>query len=166
MATQRNAVRDGLVIGLLAYASVALFYAAFDFLAARGTLYTVDLLGKALFRGVRDPSILQFPAQPDTGALLLYNGFHLVMSLVIGQVVSHLIKRAEDRPTEARAMLGVIVAGFVVTVLAVGMLTAPMRPLLPWWSIVVANAAAVAVAGTYLMRKHPGLGQRMLHAPA
>jgi len=37
------------VVGLIAYAAVALFYSGFDWLAARGTLYTVDLLGKALW---------------------------------------------------------------------------------------------------------------------
>ncbi|HQR19136.1 MAG TPA: hypothetical protein PK948_12245 [Gemmatimonadales bacterium] len=166
MPAERHAVRDGLVIGLIAYAAVALFYAAFDVLAARGTLFTVDLLGKALFRGLRDPSVLLFPPHLDAAAIFWYNAFHLVMSLAIGVIVSSLIARAEDHPGQARAMLFVIVAGFFVTVVAVGWLTAPMRALLPWWSIVVANAAAVVVAGSWLLRRHPGIGGRMLHAAA
>jgi hypothetical protein len=83
-----------LVVGLIAYAVVATFYAVFDLLAARGTRYTVDLLGKAMFRGLRDPSILQFPLALDSGAILWYNSFHLVISLAIGVVVTSLVLRA------------------------------------------------------------------------
>jgi hypothetical protein len=59
-------------------------------------------------------------------------------------------------------ILAVLVAGFVVTVLAVGTLTASIRPLLPWWSIVAANAAAVALAGGYLLRRRPGVAHRLV----
>jgi len=164
MQSERSPVHDGLVIGLIAYASVALFYAGFDFLAARGPLYTVDLLGKAVFRGLRDPSVLQQHIDPDQAAIFWYNGLHLVLSLAIGQVVAHLVQRADARPKQGRLMLGVMVLGFVVTVLAVGFLTASMRPLLPWWSIVVANGLAVVVAGSYLARRHPGLTRHLIHA--
>jgi hypothetical protein len=37
-----------------------------------------------------------------------------------------------------------------------------MRALLPWWSIVVANTAAVLVVAGYLLKRHPGIGSRML----
>ena len=51
-------------------------------------------------------------------------------------------------------------------VVAVGWLTAGFRALLPWWSIVVANAAAAGVAGAWLLHRHPGVGHRMLHSGA
>jgi hypothetical protein len=38
-----------------------------------------------------------------------------------------------------------------------------MRPLLPWWSIVAANAFAALLAGLYLLRRRPGLPARLLH---
>ncbi len=157
-------VRQGLIVGLIAYAAVALFYVAFDLLAARGALFTVDLLGKAFFRGVRDPALLQLPVQPDMGAILLYNAFHLVVSLVIGQVVTHLVAHADEVPERGPLVLGVLVTGFLVTVLVVGRLTAPMRPLLPWWSIVWANVAAVVVAGGWLASKRPGVVRRLLRS--
>jgi hypothetical protein len=161
MARERGALGEGLLVGLVAYASVALFYAAFDFLAARGPLFTVNLLGQAVFNGVRDPSVLQFPMPIDWAVVLRYNALHLVLSLGIGVVVVRLITEAEQAPQRARAMLVTIVAGFFVTVLAVGILTSPIRPLLPWWSIVVANAVAVVVAGSYLLRTHPGVWHRL-----
>jgi hypothetical protein len=162
MAPESRATREGMVVGLIAYASVAVFYSAFDLLAARGTLYTVDLLGKAVFRGLRDPGILQYPIRPDLTAIFWYNGLHLLISLAIGLIVTRLIERAERYPTRAHLVLFTIVAGFVLTILGVGLLTSPMRPVLPWWSIIVANGLATLLAGLYLLRKHPGLWGRLV----
>lgn len=49
-----------------------------------------------------------------------------------------LVVVAERRPALAPLMLSAIVAGLVITVFTVETLTT--RPLLPWWSIVVAYA--------------------------
>lgn len=151
----RSSIREGLVVGFIAYVAVAVFYAAFDLLAARGALYTVDLLGKALFRGLRDPAVLQFPVVLDLTGVFWYNAFHLVVSLAIGLVVIALVVRAERHPEQAPLMLALIVAGFAVTVFAVGFLTVSIRPLLPWWSIVVANALATVAGAVYIVRRHP-----------
>lgn len=161
MVIQNRAIRDGLVVGLIAYASVALFYTAFDVLAARGVLYTVDLLGRAMFNGLRDPSVLMFSLERDAGAIFLYNAFHLLMSLGIGLLVMLLIEHAERHPSQALLVLVMVVAGGVLTVFAVAYLTEPMRPVLPWWSIVVANVLAALLAGFYLLRRRPGLWQRV-----
>lgn len=161
MAVTGRTTRAGLVVGLIAYASVAVFYSIFDFLAARGAFYTVNLLGRSMFRGLRDAGVLQLPVRLDTTAILLYNGVHLVLSLAIGLIVMWLIDRAERYPSQARLMLAVIVVGFVVTILAVGWVSAPIRPVLPWWSIVVANTFAVMLVAIYLLWTHPGIGQRI-----
>ena len=157
MLPASRTMREGLVVGLIASMSVAVFYSAFDLLATRGTLYTVDLLGKAVFRGLRDPGILGLPVQLDLTAIFWYNGLHLLISLAIGLFVTWLIEQAERYPAKAHLILLIVVAGFVLTILGVGWLTTPMRPVLPWWSIVVANAFAVLLAGSYLLRKRPGL---------
>lgn len=154
-------IRDGLIVGLIAYAAVALFYTVFDLLAARGALYTVDLLGRALFQGLRDPAVLMFPIERDWTAILLYNAFHLLVSLGIGLIVVSLIAHAERYPAQALLVLIMIVAGGVLTVFGVGYLTESVRPLLPWWSIAVANLVAVVLAGAYLVRSRPGLWQRL-----
>lgn len=156
MMSANRTMRDGLTVGLIAYASVAVFYSMFDLLASRGTLYTVNLLGKAVFRGQRDPSILQFPIALDMASIFRYNALHLIVSLAIGLIVTWLVVRAERNPSQVHLVLLTIVAGFVVTILGVGLLTAPMRPLLPWWSIVVANSFAVILSGSYLLGKRPG----------
>ncbi len=160
MTTGTRTVREGLVVGLIGYAAVAVFYAVFDFLAARGGLYTVNLLGRAVFRGLRDPAVLQLPLPADPGAIGLFNGLHLLISLFIGLVVTWLVWQAEGPPTQARLAWLTIVAGFFVTIFGIGMLTGPIQNLLPWWSVVLANALAVLIAGAYLLRKHPGLLHR------
>jgi hypothetical protein len=150
-----------LIVGVIAYVAVAAFYAVFDLLAARGTLFTVDLLGKAVFRGLRDPSVLQLPIQVDLTSVAWYNGLHLVLSVAIGLIVTGLVELSERRPSTARMVSLTIVAGFVITVVAVGVLSAPIRPVLPWWSIVLANACAVIFAAWYLVSKRPGTWRRL-----
>jgi hypothetical protein len=161
MAAHDRTIRDGFIVGLIAYVSVALFYSSFDALAARGTLYTVDLLGRALFRGLRDPSVLMFSLERDPTAILLYNAFHLVLSLGIGVVVTSLVDHAERHPSQALLVVFMIVAGGGLTVFGVAYLTDSLRPVLPWWSIVVANALAALLAGLYLVRRRPGLSRRL-----
>lgn len=158
----RRTLRDGIVVGLIGYLAVAIFYSVFDVLATRGALYTVDMLGKAVFRGLRDPGVLLFPAQLDPMAIVLYNTLHLVLALVIGVVVTSLISYAEQHPARAYGVVFVVVAGFIVTIAIVGVLTDPMRPVLPWWSIVVANALASALAAAYLLVRRPGLLRRFV----
>lgn len=158
-------IRDGLLVGLIAFASVAGFYAAFDVLAARGPLFTVNLLGQAVFRAQRDAVILQYPIPLDPVAIFFYNGLHLPLSLAIGLIVVGLVAQAERRPELGRLVLAAIVAGFIITVLAVDRLAEPIRALLPGWSIVAANALAVVVAGRYLLRTHPGIWRRLFGSP-
>ncbi len=162
MAPENRTMREGLGVGLIAYASVAVFYSAFDLLAARGTLYTVDLLGKAVFRGLNDPAVLQMPIDIDWTAMALYNGLHLLISLAIGLFVTWLVEHADRHPSRKTLVLLTILAGYAVTVLAVGLLSGPIRTVLPWWSIVVVNALAMLTAGSYLLRKRPGLVQRLV----
>jgi hypothetical protein len=161
MTTGHRWLRDGVIVGLIAYAAVALFYAAFDLLATRGTLFTVNVLGQAVFTGLRDPSVLQFPMTVDMTSVFWYNAVHLVLSLAIGLFVVFLVERAERDASTAGLMVGVIATGFAVTVAVVGRLTEPMRAVLPWWSIVVANGAASVCAAAYLLHRRPGLLKRM-----
>lgn len=155
-------IRDGLSVGLIASVAVAAFYGVFDLLASRGMVYTVNLLGRSVFRGLRDPGVTGLPMTVDVEAIVWYSVLHLGLSLAIGVVVVGLVEHAERNPPRATLMAAIIVAGFFVTVFAVGRLTAPIRPVLPWWSIVVANGLATLLAGRHLVRRRPGLVGRLL----
>ncbi|NNE36291.1 MAG: hypothetical protein HKN13_13720 [Rhodothermales bacterium] len=150
--------RDGVAVGLIAYICVAVFYSAFDFLAARGSLFTVDLLGKAVFKGLRDPAVLEYPIELDTVAIFWYNAVHLVVSLLIGLIAVRVVAQAEREPRQRFLVMLVVTAGFFVTVFGVGALTGSFRTVLPWWSIVVANGFSMATAAVYLIPKTPNLG--------
>jgi len=162
MTTTRRTLRDGLVVGLIGYATVALFYSTFDVLAARDALHTVNMLGRTVFRGLRDPSVLQFPLSIDTCAIFAYNALHLVLALAIGLIVAALVAAGDRTPERRRLVRVIIAAGFVVTVAGVGLLTTPIRPVLPWWSIVVANALSTFFAAVYLLGRRPGLWRRWI----
>lgn len=153
MMSERRTFREGVRVGLIAYATVAIFYSGFDLLAARGTLFTVDMLGKAVFRGLRDPAVLLFPQQLDLAAIFWYNGLHLIASLVIGVIVTLLVAHAERHPTRARVLALAVFTGGALTVLTIGTLTEGMRSVLPWWSIIVANVLAAILAGFYLLAR-------------
>lgn len=162
MSATRLTVRDGIVVGLIGYATVAVFYSLFDLLAARDALHTVNMLGRAVFRGLRDPSVLRFPLSLDSGAIFEYNALHLALALVIGLIVVALVTVGDRSPERRRQVRLVILAGFVATVIVVGALTVPMRPLLPWWSIVAANALSAFFGAVYLLSKRPQLWSRWL----
>ena len=162
MPSSNRIVREGIVVGLIGFAAVALFYAAFDFLAARGFLFTVNLLGEAVFFGLRDQSILGTPIAVNMTAVVLYTALHLVTALVIGLFVSWLAAHLEGPPSEVRLAVLLIAAGFLVTIFGIGMVSSPIKALLPWGSVVVANSLAVVVAGVDLMKRHPGLPWRLL----
>ncbi|MDT8437107.1 MAG: hypothetical protein RRA92_10180 [Gemmatimonadota bacterium] len=162
MASLDRTTRDGLAVGFIGYLAVAVFYGALDFLSSRGPLYTVNVLGRALFRGLRDTGVLQYPVRLDPTAIVLYNFLHFVAALAIGLVVLSIVDRAERHPSEAGRMFALLVGGFAVTVVAVGLLSTPIRPVLPWWSIVVANVFASLTAAVYLVRRRPGVVRRIL----
>lgn len=164
MTRSNRIVREGIIVGLIGFAAVALFYVVFDFLAARGFLFTVNLLGNAVFFGLRDPGVLQAPIAINLGAVLMYTALHLATALAIGLLVSWLASYLEGSPSEARLATLLIAAGFFVTIFGIGMLSSPIKALLPWWSVVLANALAVVVAGTWLWGRHPGLGRRLRQA--
>lgn len=149
--------RDGMTVGAIGYAAVALFYALFDLVAARGTLFTVHMLSVSLFRGAPEPSVLQFPLEPWLAGIFWYNALHLLASLGIGLVVVALLDHARRRPSRVIFVQLVVFAGYVVTIAAVGLLSRTIREVLPWWSIVAVNTCAVALAGSYLLRRRPVL---------
>lgn len=165
MFSNRSTLRYGLIVGLIAYAAVAAFYSMLDLLAARGGLFTVNMLGRAMFRDVRDPAVLLFPTRLDVVAIFWYNALHLVVALAIGVVATALVRQASRHSARAPLVLSALVAGGVITIATVTLLTEPIRPVLPWWSIVVANVLAAGLAGTYLLLRASGPWLRAEHTP-
>jgi hypothetical protein len=165
MSATTRWIREGVIAGLTAWAAVAVFYGGFDLFAGRGALYTVDQLGRFLLRGTAEFEVASGPVPIDLVGVLAYTALHLVASLAIGMLVCRLVHEAETEPWQAQVALLFIVAGFAGTIAGVGLLSTQIRAVLPWWSIVAANTLAVLVAGSVLIRRHPGFLARMTVAP-
>lgn len=148
-------VREGCTIGLLGFLSVATFYALFDLIAARGLFYTVNQIGVVLQRGPGSIGAAGNAWPIDVGAIIFYSTLHLILALGIGLLVCRLVHEAELRPMQAQVALLFMVAGFAGTIALVGVLSAPIREVLPWWTVIASNALAVLVAGAVLLRRHP-----------
>ncbi len=165
MTSPSRWIREGVVTGLLAYVTVAFFYLAFDLVAARGALFTVNRIGLLMLGGSTGLAAVGQPIPLDIAAVVGYSAMHLAASLLIGMLVCRLVHEAELKPMIAQVALLFIVAGFAATIAGVGLLSAPIRDVLPWWSIMAANALAVLVAGLVMIERHPEFLSRMTVTP-
>jgi len=165
MTTASRWIREGLITGLIAYVAVAVFYLLFDLVAARGALFTVNRIGYLMVNGSAGVAADGTAVPLDAVAVIGYSAVHLAASLLIGILVCRLVHEAELQPTLAQVALLFIVAGFAGTIAGVGILSVPIRDVLPWWSIMTANALAVLVAGLVLIKRHPEFLGRMTVTP-
>jgi hypothetical protein len=162
MTRSATDLREGLMLGLIAFVVVAGFYNAYDLIAARGPFHTVNLLGRSVFHGVRDAAQLAVPIPLDTRVIEGYNAVHLALSLGIGATVMWLVGRADRDRAHRPLMLLLVVGGYVATIAAVAWVSAPIRDVLPLWSIVAANTLAVSAGAGYIEHRRPGIIRRLL----
>lgn len=155
-------LQDGVVVGTIAYAVIAATYGLLDLVAGRGLFFTVNLLGLATFGDAAAASAVTVGEPIRLGAVLLFNALHLVVSIGVGVVVVALVGYAEREDRQAFTVLLALVSGYAVTVAAVGWLSADVRDMLPWTSIILANALAVGAGGWYVVWQRPGVIERMI----
>jgi hypothetical protein len=150
---------QGLIVGLIGYAAVALFFAIYNLAAGRSPFYTAALFGGALFYGLRDPA--QVNVWP--GAVLAYNGVHLLIFLALGTIASWLAYLAERGPQFW--YIGAIVFAFVVFHMfgAALFLTAGIRAVIPTWSVFVATMLSGSAMLACLLWMHPHFRDELRH---
>lgn len=145
---------EGLVVGLIGYAAVALFVGLFDLVTGRPFFHTVATLGRGL---VADPGP---PGTIDPGAVFAFNGLHLFAFLAIGVVIAKLAHAIELHPVFWYLAFFFCLGVFFASVAAISALD-PHREALPGWVIVAANVVAGVLMGSYLLRRHPSLWTAM-----
>lgn len=155
-------LQDGVVVGTIAYAVIAATYGLLDLVAGRGLFFTVNLLGHATFGGAAAAGAITAGEPIQLSAVLLFNALHLVVSIVIGVVVVILVGYAEREHRQAYTVLLALVTGYAVTVAGIGWLSADFRDVLPWTSIILANALAVGAGAAYVAWQRPGVIERMI----
>jgi hypothetical protein len=148
---------QGLVAGFVGYAAVVAFVSLADLFSGRPIFHTAAALGTTLFYGLEDPATLVIAPGP----VLAYNGIHLALSLAAGTVAAWLLFETERHHFIWYFVLFVFFAGFLFSLLAIGIVGAEIAHLVPWWSIVVANLTWAAALGGYLWYQHRGLLARL-----
>jgi hypothetical protein len=150
-------LRNGIVAGLLAAATVALWFLVFDW--ARGHPFeTPALLAAVLLHGVTD---VELPA--ITWSLVAeYSLLHVVAFIAVGIAAAWLIVAAE-REAGLVVALVVFFAGFEVFFLALVMFHGPaLLAALPWWGVLAGNLLATGVMLAYFFFRHRALGRALL----
>ena len=84
----QDTLRQGLVAGLIGYATVGIVFGIVDMLQGHSPFYTAAVLGSALFYGVQAP-VHAAVAAPYVFA---YNGLHLMIFLLFGFVAAWLAR--------------------------------------------------------------------------
>ena len=143
---------EGMVTGVLGYAAVAVFFALRNVLLGRSALHTAAVLGGLLTGTPVDPAT---PAI-EAGPVLAYNAVHLLVFLAVGLLAAALVFATERYRELWELFLLIFVGIFMVSGFTFAVLIGRAAAVVPWWSIVVADALAAAAMGAYLLYRHPG----------
>lgn len=151
--SRTRSLLDGLLAGLVGYATVAVLFAALNVAQGRSVFYTAALLGSDLFYGAAAPGdVVVAP-----GPVLAFNGVHLFLFIAAGIVMAWLAGLAERVP---QGWYLVVVLFLVVMPHVFGLpvwFTDPIRAEVPLWYVVVATSAAAVAMTAVLLASRPRL---------
>ncbi len=145
---------EAVLAGLLGYATVVVVVAVIDIALGRPLFYTPAALGRVL---VADPAP---PGTIDAGAVLAYNGMHLLAFLSIGLLVTAVARFVEFHPVFWFIAYFIIVSAFFASEMTFTVID-PEEQALSWWSVLLATAAAAWAMGTFINRRHPRIWQQI-----
>lgn len=156
-----DVMRESLVAGLIGYAAVVVVIGAIDILQGRGLLYTPSLLGARLFLGGGDSVV----PEVDPGAVIAYNGFHLLGSLAMGFVGASMIAATERLHGFWYIALMTLIASGLYTVTVLGGIGAEVMQAVGWVTVVIGTTAWFGGMTVYFWRAHPRLLGSLDHDP-
>lgn len=143
---------EGLVAGFVGYLVIVLFYGILNLVSGRTFFFTAAVLGQGLV--AQDGS---GPAAGEAGAVLAFNGLHVLAFLMIGLVAAWLVMQTEKHPGFFIIALFAGLAALFMSLAAFLSAAAVTGGEIPFWSVVVANLLAGLGMGGYLIRSHPRL---------
>lgn len=149
-------LRQGLVVGLIGAAAVALWFLVVD-VVAREAFWTPGALGSALLAGARSPEEVRI----TLGTVLGYSALHVAAFLLVGVVASGLVEQAERFPPLVFALLLLFVVFEVFFVGIAALMGAWVLEEIAWWSVMAGNLLAAAAMGSYLWKVHPILREEL-----
>ena len=144
---------QGLIAGLIGYAAVAVFFLLVNVIGGRSPFHTAAALGSVLFYGLQDPANLVI----EPGPVIAYNGLHLILSIVAATVAAWLLFETERHHFIWYFVFFVFLAGFVYSLVLIGVVGAEISHIVPWWSVLAANVIWLLSLGCYLWYQHRSL---------
>ena len=159
MPSQHNAVREGIIAGVLGATTVALWFLIVDTISGR-PFYTPTILGTGLL-GILGPA----GSEGAFTHVAVYTLFHYAAFCAVGIIVTFIIHHAEVEPAVLAGLLILFVAfetGFYG--LSALLSQAELLGNLAWYQIAIGNLLAALAMGTYLWRAHPALRNEFSHA--
>lgn len=140
---------EGLITGLIGYVVVVLFYGILNVVTGQSFFSTAAHLGAGL--------VSPAGSGGAAGAVLAFNGLHVLVFLVVGLVAAWLVMQTERHPSFFVLALFIGVAGLFAVMAAFVSFAAQSGIELPIGSVFAANLLAGAFMGGYLLKVHPRL---------
>ena len=153
-AERGRVLQEGLYLGLIGYATVAIVVAIIDVAMGRPFFYTPALLGGALFGSGG-------PVAVTPEIVFPFNGVHLLVFLGIGFLVAFLVHEVELHPIIWYFVFFALLGVFFVGLFVIDALGQAAGPGIPWISVLAANTVAAFAMGWYLHLSHRGLWSEM-----
>jgi hypothetical protein len=158
-SAQSNLYQEGVIAGILAAATIAVFFFIVDTVQGR-PFYTPSVLGTALFRGGRGlESSATLPI--SGGMVLMFTWVHALVFAAIGGIVAWLLDAVERKPDVGFGVVILFTVAFAVfefgLVAAAAVFAPPVFRALSWPAILLANLLAAVVMAVYFRLRHPQL---------
>lgn len=152
-ADRTETLWQGVLAGLIGYATVFLLVGLIDVGLGRSFFFTFALLGEHLFYGLSNPAqVVVWP-----GAVFAFNGLHLLAFLVIGVAAAWLAFMSEKGPELWYLAAILFLFVFLHAYAAMLFLTEDIRAAVPAWMIVVPTVASGIAMGGFLIARRPVL---------
>ncbi|MFQ5690982.1 MAG: hypothetical protein ACE5HQ_12010 [Gemmatimonadota bacterium] len=159
--SRARVLQEGLVAGLIGYATIALFYFVVDIARGRPLFFTAALLGRTVSGG--SGSAAEVVVAP--GPVFAYNGIHLLAFLFIGLAVAWLVFELELHPVFWYVVFFLLLGGFFMSLVIMLAVAERLAELIPWWSVLGANLLTAAAMGMYLHAAHRRLWRELRGTP-
>jgi hypothetical protein len=140
---------EGLITGLIGYVVIVLFYGIFNVITGQSFFSTAAHLGAGLASSSGSGSAV--------GAVLAFNGLHVIAFLLVGLVAAWIVMQTERHPNFFVLALFIGIAGLFGIMAGFLSFAARSGIELPIGSVFAANLLAGVAMGSYLLRAHPRL---------
>ena len=140
---------EGLIAGFVGYVAIVLFYGVLNLWSGNSFFSTAAMLGSGLVSPSRPAGM--------AGAVLAFNGLHVIAFLVIGLSAAWIVMQTEQHPSLFVLALFIALAGLFFSVALFLSAAAVRGGGVPIGTVIAANLLAGLAMGGYLLRAHPRL---------